>query len=58
MPMTAKDAMGVTTEENIKGIVKVRYDECAELGGGEVAVCCPGETPASPSFAAEHGRYS
>ena len=57
-PMTAKDAVGVTTEENIKDIVKGRYDACAERGGGEGAVCCPGETPASPSFAAEHGLYS
>ncbi|MCP4309583.1 MAG: methyltransferase domain-containing protein [bacterium] len=50
--------MGVTTEENIKGIVKGRYDACAERGAGEGAVCCPGETPASPSFAAENGLYS
>ncbi len=57
-PMTAKDAVSVTTEENIDDIVKGRYDACAERGGGEGAVCCPGETPASPSFAAEHGLYS
>ena len=31
--MTAKDAVGVTTEENIKDIVKGRYDACAERGG-------------------------
>jgi SAM-dependent methyltransferase len=56
-PMTAKDAVGVTTEENIKDIVKGRYDACAERGGAEGVVCCPGETPGSPSFAAEHGLY-
>ena len=50
--------MGVTTEENIKDIVKGRYDACAEQGGGKGAVCCPGEAPASPSFAAEQGIYS
>jgi SAM-dependent methyltransferase len=44
--------------EDVKGSVKGRYDACAERGGGEEAVCCPGETPASPSFAAEHGLYS
>jgi arsenite methyltransferase len=57
-PKTAKDALGVTTEENIKDIVKGRYDACAERGGGEGAACCPGESPASPGFAAEHGLYS
>ena len=57
-PMASKDAVSVTTEENIKDIVKGRYDACAERGGGEGAVCCPGEIPASPSFAAEHGLYS
>ena len=41
-----------------KDIVKSRYDACAEQGGGEGAVCCAGDTPASPSFAAEHGLYS
>ena len=39
-----------------KDIVKSRYDACAEQGEG--AVCCAGNTPASPSFAAEHGLYS
>ena len=29
-PMSAKDAVGVTTEEYIKDIVKSRYDACAE----------------------------
>ncbi len=48
----------MTTEENIKDIVKGRYDACAARGGGAGAVCCPGETPGSPSFAAEHGLYS
>ena len=57
-PMTAKDAVGVTTEESIKDIVKGRYDACAERGGGEGAVCCPSETLASRSSAAEHGLYS
>jgi SAM-dependent methyltransferase len=57
-PMTAKEAAGVTTEEDVKDIVKSRYNACAERGGGEGAVCCPGETSASPSFAAEHGLYS
>ena len=57
-PITAKDAVGVTTEENIKDIVKGRYDACAQQGGGEGGVCCLGETPANPSFAAEHGLYS
>jgi arsenite methyltransferase len=42
--------------ENIKDIVKSRYDAAAERGGGG-ACCCPGEA-ASPSFAAEHGLYS
>jgi SAM-dependent methyltransferase len=41
-----------------KDIAKSRYDACAEQGGGEGAVCCAGDTPASPSFAAEHGLYS
>lgn len=54
--------MAVTTKENIAGniedIVKGRYDACAGRGGGEGAVCCPGEPPAGPSFAAEHGLYS
>ena len=57
-PMTAKHAAGVTTEENIKEVVKGRYEACAERGGGEGAVCCPGETPASPGFAAAHGLYN
>ncbi len=57
-PMKAKDAAGVTPEEDVKEVVKGRYDACAERGGGEGAVCCHGETPASPSFAAEHGLYS
>ncbi len=42
--------------EEIKAIVKGRYDAAAERGGGG-ACCCPGEA-ASPSFAAEHGLYS
>jgi len=67
MPMTAKDAAAVTTEKDVeevkevkevKEVVKGRYDACAERGGGEGAVCCAGETPANPSFAAEHGLYS
>ena len=41
-----------------KDIVKSRYDACAEQGGGEGAVCCAGDTPTSPGFAAEHGLYS
>ena len=41
-----------------KDIIKSRYDACANQGGGEGAVCCAGNTPASPSFAAEHGLYS
>ena len=53
--MTAKDAVGVTTEENIKDIVKGRYDAYVEQGGGEGAGCCPGETPGRPSLAAEQG---
>lgn len=57
-PMTAKAAAGVTPQEDVKEVVKGRYGACAERGGGEGAVCCPGETPASPSFAAEHGLYS
>ncbi|MDP6573020.1 MAG: methyltransferase domain-containing protein [Rhodospirillales bacterium] len=48
----------MTTEQNIEDIIKGRYDACAERGGGEGAVCCAGETPAGPSFAAEHGLYS
>ncbi len=43
--------------ENIKDIVKARYDACAERGGGEGTVCCPIET-ASSSCAAGHGLYS
>ena len=59
-PMTAKDAVGVTTEKDmdVKEVIKGRYDACAEQGGGEGAVCCAGDPPASPSFAAEHGLYS
>jgi SAM-dependent methyltransferase len=56
--MTAKEAAVVTPEKDVKEVVKGRYDACAERGGGEGAVCCSGETPASPSFAAEHGLYS
>jgi SAM-dependent methyltransferase len=52
------DAVDVTTEENTKNVVKSRYDACAERGGRAGAVCCPGETPASASFAHEHGLYS
>ena len=43
---------------DVKEVIKGRYDACAEQGGGEGAVCCAGDTPASPSFAAEHGLYS
>lgn len=43
---------------DVKNIVKGRYDAAAERGGGGAAVCCPGEAPASLSFAAEHGLYS
>jgi len=43
--------------QNIKDIVKSRYDAAAERGGGGGACCCPGEA-ASQSFAAEHGLYS
>jgi SAM-dependent methyltransferase len=50
--------VGVTIEDNIKGIVKGRYNACAERGGGEGAVCCSGETPAFLGFAAEQGLYS
>ncbi len=50
--------MGVTIKKNIKDTVKGRYNACAERGGGEGAVCCPGETPDRPSFAAERGLYS
>ncbi|MEE8393793.1 MAG: methyltransferase domain-containing protein [Rhodospirillales bacterium] len=56
--MTEKDAVDVTTGENIKDIVKGRYDACAERGTAEGAGCCAGERPASPGFAAEHGLYS
>ncbi len=52
-----KEKEGAITAENIKDIVKGRYDACAERGGGEGAVCCPIET-ASPSCPAEHGLYS
>ncbi len=57
-PMTAREAPAVMTEGDAREVVKVRYDACAERGGAAGAVCCPGETPASPSFAAEHGLYS
>jgi SAM-dependent methyltransferase len=53
--MTEKE--GAIEAENIKDIVKGRYDACAERGGGEGAVCCPIEAT-SPSCAAEHGLYS
>ncbi len=56
--MTEKDAVDVTTGENIKDIVKGRYNACAERGTAEGAGCCAGERPASPGFAAEHGLYS
>jgi len=46
------------TKEVVRQDVKGRYDACAERGGGVGAVCCPGESPASRSFAAEHGLYS
>ncbi len=52
-----KQKEGAIKAENIKDIVKGRYDACAERSGGEGAVCCPIET-ASPSCAAEHGLYS
>ena len=57
-PMTAREAPAVMTEVDTKEVVKVRYDACAERGGAAGAGCCAGETPASPSFAAEHGLYS
>jgi SAM-dependent methyltransferase len=56
--MTAKEAADVKPEKDVKEVIKGRYDVCAERGGGEGAVCCRGETPASPGFAAEHGLYS
>jgi SAM-dependent methyltransferase len=52
-----KQKEGATRAEDIKDIVKARYDACAERSGGEGAVCCPIETT-SPSCAAEHGVYS
>lgn len=55
---TAAAQPGVIVERDVKEVVKGRYGAAAEQGGGEDAVCCPGETPASPSFAAEHGLYS
>ncbi len=58
MPMTEKGVADVMPEKDVKQVVKGRYDACAERGGGEGAVCCSGEAPASPSFAAEHGLYS
>jgi len=57
-PMTAKEAPAVITKEDAEEVVKARYDAFAERGSAKGAVCCPGETPASPSFAAEHGLYS
>ena len=57
-PMTAKEASAAMTEEGAREVVKGRYDACAERGAAEGGVCCAGETPASPSFAAEHGLYS
>ena len=57
-PMTAKEASAAMTEEGAREAVKGRYDACAERGAAEGGVCCAGETPASPSFAAEHGLYS
>ena len=58
--MMAKDAASVTTEKDmdVKEVVKGRYDACAEQGGGKGVVCCAGEIPDNPSFAAEHGLYS
>ena len=43
--------------EKIKQIVKDRYGNCAEIGGGKESCCCPSEAPTSKSFAAEHGLY-
>ena len=57
-PMTAKEASAAMTEEGAREVAKGRYDACAERGAAEGGVCCAGETPASPSFAAEHGLYS
>lgn len=44
--------------QQIKQVVKGRYDKAAEIGGGETSCCCPSEAVASLSFAAEHGLYS
>jgi len=55
--MKETGAGAMKTGGEIKDIVKGRYDAAAEQGGGK-ACCCPGETLASPSFAAEHGLYS
>jgi len=43
--------------EEIKEVVRDRYGECAEKGGGE-SCCCAGQATSSLSFAAEHGLYS
>ncbi len=53
-----KQKEGAIKAEDIKDIVKGRYDAYAERGGREGVVCCSGETPASPSCAAEHGLYT
>ena len=42
--------------EDIKGVVKGRYEACAEQGGGAAAACCVSEAPTG--FAAEHGLYA
>ena len=44
--------------KEIKEVVKSRYGQCAEIGGGEESCCCPSEITSSLSFAAEHGLYN
>jgi len=44
--------------KEIKEVVKSRYGQCAEIGGGEESCCCPSEITSGLSFAAEHGLYN
>ncbi len=44
--------------KEIKEVVKSRYGQCAEIGGGEESCCCPSDITSDLSFAAEHGLYN
>lgn len=42
----------------IKQIVKGRYGQCVDSGGGKESFCCPSEATKNVSFAAKHVLYS